>query len=114
MKTKLPSLVSILILTAITSVVWIGLNVYRALTTEAAPSVPNEISQALTPTLDKKTIDDIKGKLFIGQNEVPNVIISTPTATPTIVPSVAPSPTASSSATPTTSPTASASAETTL
>jgi len=69
MKEKLPSPVTLLVLTIITSVIWVSMSVYRAYTTEPAPSVPNDVSQELSPTLDKQTIEEIKQKQFF--NEVP-------------------------------------------
>lgn len=92
MKKKLPSPVTLLILTVLTIIVWVSLGVYRAFTTEAPPSVPAEVSQDLAPSLDRKVIEDIKTKQFI--NEIP---ILTPIAT------ASPQPT--QEATPTVSPT---------
>lgn len=60
---KLPNLISILILTLLTAIVWISLSIYRAFTIKPAPVVPQEVSEPLTPTLDTDTINQIKGKL---------------------------------------------------
>jgi hypothetical protein len=107
MKTKLPSLVAILVLTVLTSVLWISFGVYRALTTEQTPSVPADVSEPLTPTLDKNTIDAIKSRQFI--DNVPTTVITISTPTPVASPSLEPTPTASESGTPT--PTATATSE---
>lgn len=102
MKTKLPSLVSILVLTVITSVMWIGLGIYRSFTQEQTPSVPDNVSQELNPALDKAAIEKIKTKSFINAGEVPSTIIvaTTPSATPLVFPSISPAASASASAEP--------------
>lgn len=68
---KLPNLISILILTLITVVMWITLNIYRAISNEPTPSVPNEISAPLTPDLDKDTIKTIESKIFLDESQIP-------------------------------------------
>lgn len=99
MKTKLPSLVAILVLTVLTSVLWISFGVYRALTTQQTPSVPTDVSEPLTPTLDKNAIDAIKSRQFI--DNVPTTVITISTSTPIASPSIEPTPSATESATPT-------------
>jgi len=111
MKTnKLPSLISILILTLITSVMWVSFNVYRALTTEAPAEVSPEILKALTPNLDTQTVGQIQSRLFLDDSQIPENIISVAlpeaTTTPAPVPTEIPNPTATS--TPTASPSAEA------
>lgn len=106
MKTKLPSLITILVLTVLTSIVWISLGVYRALTAEPSPSVPEEVSQPLTPTLDINTINDIKSKQFIDPNLIPTTVITISTPLPSQTPTATESPSASASATPTETSTA--------
>lgn len=106
MKTKVPNLITILVLTVLTSVLWISLGVYRAITTKPTPSVPEEVSQPLTPTLDKNTIDDIKNRQFIAPSEFTTTLINTSTP----FPSETPIPIATSSATPSANPEASPSA----
>lgn len=70
---KLPSFVSILILTLITSLVWVSFSVYRALTVKPAPIVPKEISEPLTPTLDTETINNLQLKLYFDNSQVPEI-----------------------------------------
>jgi hypothetical protein len=106
-KTKLPSLVTILILTLITALMWIGFNVYRAFTQKPVPSVPSEISQPLTPTLDQDTINKIQSSLFFDQSQIPQLTITgSPLPAPVSLPSpsLRPQPSASPSATPTITP----------
>lgn len=81
---KLPNLVSILVLTLITVVMWIAFNVYRAILTTTGPSassVSDEVSSPFTPSLDKDTIDEIESKIFLDESQIPNTTFS-PEATP--------------------------------
>ena len=105
MKTKLPSLVSILILTLLTSVLWVSLSVYRALTTRPEPPIDSEILNPLTPTLDQDTIEKIRSRLFFDESQIPENVVTAPQAEQVAVTSV-PSPTSTSTPTPTTTPTA--------
>ncbi len=106
-KSKLPSLVSVLILTLVTAVMWVSFNVYRGFVIKPAPAVPKEISEPLTPNLDKNTIDLIETKVFLEESQIPAVSFSqaatpSPTASPTASPT--PTPEASPSASPTATP----------
>lgn len=73
MKNKLPSFVTILILTLITTLAWISFSVYRAISVKPAPVVPKEISEPLNPTLDSKTIDLLKLKLHFEDGQVTEI-----------------------------------------
>lgn len=95
-KTKLPNFISILVLTLITVVMWITLNIYRALSTGTTPSVPSDISLPLTPTLDKDTINDVESRIFMDESQIPNITFSS-TSIP--VPSTTPENIASPEAT---------------
>lgn len=70
MKTKLPSIVTILILTLVTSLAWISFTVYRAVTIKPDPVVPKEISEPLNPTLDEKTIESLQSKLYFDSSQI--------------------------------------------
>jgi len=91
MKRKIPSLVTILVLTTLTSVMWITLSIYRAITTEPAAVVPEEISRALDPELDQGTISEIQKRIFLGEDQIPATIITSPA--PTSIPEESPTPT---------------------
>jgi len=88
--TKLPSLISILILTAITSIMWVSFSVYRAFTTEPPPSVPEEVSKPLAPTLNQKVISEIESKLFFNDSEIPLLPTASISATPIATESATP------------------------
>jgi flagellar biosynthesis/type III secretory pathway M-ring protein FliF/YscJ len=79
-KTKIPSLIPILILTLITIVMWVFLDVFRALKQTPELVVPTEISQPLTPTLDQTSINQIESRTFLNDSQIPNnVANSSPT-----------------------------------
>lgn len=99
-KNKLPSLITILILTLITAVMWVGLSVYRALSQKPAPAVPEEVSNPLTPTLDSDSLTKIQSRQLLDDSQIPALTItkspnSAPIATPinTASPSAIPLPT---------------------
>ena len=112
-KGKLPSLVVILILTLITSAMWVGLSVYRAFAVKPAASVPQDVSQELNPSLDTTTLSKVGNKLLLDDSQIPEIKITgsaapasiTATAAPQAVPTS--TPIASSSATPSATPVAS-------
>lgn len=85
-KEKLPSLISILILTLVTTIVWVSLNVYRSFSKEQDPSVPKEVSEPITPTLDQSTMNNIKNKIFLDDSQIPQnrtpMPLNIPTPTP--------------------------------
>ena len=110
-KLKTPSLVTIAILTTITVIFWVFFSVYRVFATKPTTSVPAEILEPISPTLDKTILDKIQQGVFISEEQIPQTIItvpsSPPTSSPLPTPTLTPSPTATSSATPTASPEAS-------
>lgn len=102
-KNKLPSLVVVLILTLITVIMWVSFNIYRSLTSKPSPSVPANISEPLTPSLDTQTISQISSRIYLNESQIPEVapIIET-SATPSATPELTPSPTPIPSPTPAT------------
>lgn len=98
-RSKLPSLVAVLILTLITAVMWVGLSVYRALSLKPAESVPQEILQPLDPNLDSDTLGKIQSKIFLDDSQIPEVAVSQTNA-PVATKAPQASPQASPSATP--------------
>lgn len=91
---KLPSIVSILILTLVTAITWIGFSVYRAFVVQPAPSVAKEVIQPLTPTLDTSIIEKIQSSLYLDSSQIPdNVVTSVQTPQPVVVSTPIPTPT---------------------
>jgi len=89
-KTKLPNLITLLVLTLVTVLMWIGFTIFRAITTAPEPSVPQDVSQTLSPALDTVTLNKVKSGLFFSTSQIPQVTFS---ASPTPVVSQAPRPT---------------------
>ena len=92
-KTKLPSLIAVLILTLITVVMWVSLDIYRAFTKNPESVVSSDITKSLIPTLDQDSIKLVESRTLIPDSEIPEDIISsspTPKVVPTTEPSVQP------------------------
>ena len=109
-KNKIPGLITILMMTLITAVMWVGFGVYRAIKNKPAPTVPQQILQALTPILDNNVAGKMQGRVYINEESISEPTImptSTANALPTPQITASPTPVASSSATPTASASAS-------
>jgi hypothetical protein len=102
-KPKTPTIVTSAILTLITIFFWVGFEVYRSLTIKPAPSVPEKILAPLDPSLDTNSLNAIKDRAFLTDDQIGNIQAS-------VIPSATTSPTstplASASAIPTSSPSA--------
>lgn len=61
---KVPSLVSIAILTAITLVFWAFFSAYRIFTVKPPIKVSPEVVAPLTPSLDKNALEKIDKTIF--------------------------------------------------
>ena len=85
-----------------TAVVWVSLNIYRAITITPTPDVAQNVSEALNPTLNKEAITKIESSVFFQDSEIPQIsIVSSETPAPQVVlPSPSPSPEATVSASP--------------
>ena len=106
-KNKLPSLISILILTLLTGVLWVSLEVYRTLTIKPAESVPETVSDPITPTLDQNIIKKIESAVFIDNSQIPDNVAqaSSPAPNqPVQTPLPTPTPSVTSSASPSATP----------
>jgi len=102
-KTSLPKPITILILTLLTAVLWVGLSIYRTITVKPAAPVPESVSKPLTPTLNTSVIQKIESSLYIPDSEVPAINVGGTTApipTPTGTPTPVVTPEASGSASP--------------
>ncbi|MGA2910407.1 MAG: hypothetical protein ABSE04_01215 [Candidatus Microgenomates bacterium] len=108
-KEKLPNPILILILTLITAFIWVSLNIYRAISTKPTASVPQAISQPLTPLLDPNAIKKIQSSILLNSSQIPqNIITPAGTNAPAVLPTLLPvaTPIASPSSLPTASPSA--------
>jgi len=81
-KKPLPTIVILAILTAITTLLWVGFEVYRSLTKEPADSVPPEITAELSPSLDLDTLSKVTQRIYLEDNEIGEIeIINSDTLT---------------------------------
>lgn len=81
-KNRLPKPITILILTLLTAVLWVGLNIYRTFTVKPVPPIPENISNPLNPTLNTEVIQQIESAIYIPESEIPQIGIDIQ-ATPT-------------------------------
>lgn len=76
-KKKRPPLVNTLIMTVITVFIWIGFEVYRALTIPP----PSEVSAAallpLNPTLDSATLSELQNRVYLDDLIIGDTVILT-------------------------------------
>lgn len=63
-KTKLPSVIVLLILTTITTLFWISFKIYRVFITDTTPDIPEEVIMQIDPTLDVKTLNEMKTRIY--------------------------------------------------
>jgi hypothetical protein len=61
-KNKLPNIIILLILTAITVVFWVSFSVYRVFSEKPSETVPEELLLEINPRLDEATIKTINEK----------------------------------------------------
>jgi len=90
-KIKAPSLVILAFLTVLTALAWVGFEVYRALTTQPPPIVPQETLAPVDPNLDVTTLSKLQQRIHIDDANLPENVIATPTPiqsepTPTVEP----------------------------
>lgn len=64
-KRKRPPIVNMLIMTVITIFIWIGFDVYRALTVKPAPEVSPAALSPLNPTLDSATLGELQNRVYL-------------------------------------------------
>jgi hypothetical protein len=105
---KSPRLVTIAIISTATIIFWIFFEVYRIFTTASPVNVPSELLQPINPVLDNSALQNIEGRVFFEEEEIPEtpvgipeiIIESTPTEFPeeTPIEEVSPTPTATESA----------------
>jgi len=70
-KNKIPSIISLAILTLITSILWIFFSLYRVFTVKTELKISKEALLPFTPSLDQKIISEIENRVFIEQNQIP-------------------------------------------
>jgi len=71
-KAKTPTAVTSLVFTLITVFFWAAFEIYRAITFKPAPPVPEAIIRPLDPNLDPQILNQIPGRLFFKESDLPN------------------------------------------
>ena len=66
-------IIQIVVLTAITVVVWIGVDIYRALTRTVEPKVPEEQTRRLDPQIDLEFMEKLKSRTSPTEEELGSV-----------------------------------------
>jgi hypothetical protein len=107
-KEKLPNIVTILIFTLVTLVLWLFFSIYRAVTKLQPASVPEEVLTPLNPSLDSTVLREIEKRGYIDESQMPQQAIITPSETSAPqTPSPTPENLIETTATPSASPSAS-------
>jgi len=78
-KEKTPAIVSLAIFTLITSIVWIFFSLYRVFSKKTDVKVSENIIEPFSPDLNEKTISEIENKVFIDQNQIPDIVVENAT-----------------------------------
>lgn len=76
-KRALPRLVVFGIMTLITTIAWVGFEIYRAFTKSPDPIVPPEVIAPLDPTLDTFTLESLVNKVYLEDEEIgPTILLN--------------------------------------
>ena len=67
---KVPGLVTIMALTLITAILWVGFEVIRIVIAKPNPDVPAEVLKELNPTLDAAQLDKLQGRVYLSEEEI--------------------------------------------
>ncbi len=88
-KGKIPKPISILILTLLTTLLWVSLSVYRTFTIKPPTIVPTNITKPIDPNINLESIQLIESAIFIPDSEIPplniesnTMVVPIPTITP--------------------------------
>ena len=63
-KKTTPFLVKFAVMTLLTSLVWVGFDIYRAFTQKPPPAVSAEILAPVDPTLDTTLLDKLTNRVY--------------------------------------------------
>lgn len=78
-KSRIPKQITILILTLLTTILWVGLDIYRTLTIKPTTPVSESISKPLIPMIDSETIQSIESSTYFSNSEIPPISVTPPT-----------------------------------
>ena len=68
-KERIPSIVTLAILTTITSIFWIFFSVYRLLTSKLSSEIPPSVLSPLNPSLDMSTLEVAEKKVYFNEGD---------------------------------------------
>jgi len=77
-RSKYPPIVRFLLFTTITVIIWVTFEVYRSLTIEPDPVVPEEILAPLDPTLDSTRLDELQRRVNLSEEEIGETVLLSP------------------------------------
>lgn len=97
-KPSLPKPITILILTLLTAILWVGMSIYRTFSVKPPVTVPENISKPINPSLNTDVIQKIESRIYVPESEVPQLnTVTTTGAIPVLAsPTASPTPTATS------------------
>ena len=72
-KNPLPKPITILVLTLLTTVVWVGLSIYRAVTVKPSATVSEEILKPINPIINTAGIDQIESAIYFEDADIPEI-----------------------------------------
>ena len=78
---KVPGIVTIMALTLITTILWVGFEVVRIVISKPEPDVPPQVLESLNPTLDTLLLDKLEKRVYLNEDEL-NVFKPQPKPTP--------------------------------
>jgi len=79
-KKQLPAIVVIAIISLITTIVWVGFEVYRAFSQKPSPTVTDEVIQTLDPTLDVEILEAVSRRVYLEDSEIGDTLLEGPAA----------------------------------
>jgi len=74
-KGKRPALVNLAITALVTTVLWVGFESFRSFSIEPSPTVPEEILQPFSPTLDSQALNELQNKIHLEEFEIGNTVL---------------------------------------
>src|SRR3989344_3323965 len=91
-KPRAPQLVTVIIFTAITTILWIFYSIYIVLTGEAHVDIDPKLLEPVSPTLDTGVLERLPGRIFFDQGQTQpqqsNLVTPTPTQEVTPTPTI--------------------------
>lgn len=97
-KEKIPSVVSLAIMTSVTVIFWISFDIYRIVKKNPPLSVPPEITAPFDASLDTEALNKAAARSYLKESDIRNLAPNS--SAPPEVTETSPTPTASGSATP--------------